>query len=51
MVFDGSTDFNGRSINKELLNGPDLTNQLVGVLIKFRQEQVAVTGDIESMFY
>ena len=51
MVFDCSAKFNGRSINKELLSGPDLTNQLVGVLIGFHQEQVAVIGDIESMFY
>ena len=50
MVFDGSTDFNGRSINKELLNGPDLTNQLVGVLIKFRQEQVAVIEILNPCF-
>ena len=46
-----SATFNGRSINKELLSGIDLTNQLFGVLIKFCQEQVAVIGDIESMFY
>ena len=50
-MFDCSAKFNGRSINKELLSGPDLTNQLVGVLIRFCQEQVAVIGDIESMFY
>ena len=51
VVFDCSAKFNGISINKELLSGPDLTNQLVGVLIGFHQEQVAVIGDIESMFY
>ena len=51
MMFDCSAEFNGRSISKELLSGPDLINQLVGVLIVFRQEQVAVIGDTESMFY
>ena len=51
VVFDCSAKFNGISINKELLSGPDLTNQLVGALIGFHQEQVAVIGDIESMFY
>ena len=50
MVLDCSAEFNGRSINKELLSGPDLTNQLVGVLIRFHQEQVAVIN-IKSMFY
>ena len=51
MVFNCSAKFNGGSINKELLMGPDLTNHLVGVLIRFCQEQVAVIGDTESMFY
>ena len=51
VVFDCSTEFNGRSVNKELLSGPDLTNQLVGVLIRSCQKQVAVIGDIEHIFY
>ena len=51
MVFDCSAEFNGRSTNKELLSGSDLTNQLASILIRFCQEQVAVIGDIESMFY
>ena len=34
-----------------MLSGPDLTNQLVGVLTRFRQEQIAFIGDIEAMFY
>ena len=51
LVYDCSAAFNGRSINKELLSVPGLTNHLVGVLIRFRQEQVAMIGNIESMFY
>ena len=31
--------------------GPDLTNQIVGVLLRFREEQIAVTGDIEAMYH
>ena len=34
-VFDCSSELNGRSVNKELLMGPDLTNQLIGVLTRF----------------
>ena len=30
--------------------GPDLTNQLIGVLLRFRKEVVAITADIEGMF-
>ena len=51
VVFDCSAECNGTSLNKQLLQGPDLTNQLIGVLIRFRQERVAFMGDIEAMFY
>ena len=31
--------------------GPDSTDLLLGVLIRFRQDKVAFMGDIESIFY
>ena len=40
-----------RSLNNELMSGPDLTNQIIGVLIRFRQEPIAIMANIESMFY
>ena len=51
VVFDCSTEYQGRSLNSELMPGPDLTNQIIGVLIRFRQEPIAIIADIESMFY
>ncbi|XP_038073045.1 uncharacterized protein LOC119741365 [Patiria miniata] len=36
--------------NTQLLQGPDLTNSLIGVLTRFRQDQVALMSDIEGMF-
>ena len=51
IVFDCAVTFGGTSLNKEVLRGPDFTNNLVGVLLRFREEQVAVMGDIEGMFY
>ena len=51
VVFDSSAVFAGVSLNDVLLSGPDLMNQLLGVLIRFREEPVAVTADIEQMFY
>ena len=51
VVFDCSAKFESSSINDKLLQGPDLTNSLIGVLTRFRQEQVAFMGDIEAMFY
>ena len=33
------------------MSGPDLTNQLVGVITRFRVESVVIMGDIEAMFH
>jgi hypothetical protein len=51
VVFDSSAKFAGVSLNDVLLKGPDLTNRLLGVLLRFRREAVAITEDIEQMFY
>lgn len=50
VVYDCAAEFRGVSLNKELLQGPDLTSSLVGVLTRFREERVAVMADIEAMF-
>ena len=39
------------SLNSELLQGPDLTNSLAGILLRFRQDPVAVMGGVQSMFH
>ena len=51
VVFDSSAEFQGVSLNKELLPGPDLMNSLVGVLIRFRKENITVMCDIKQMFH
>ncbi|XP_072144398.1 uncharacterized protein [Dermacentor andersoni] len=51
VVFDSSAQYEGVSLNNVLLTSPDLTNNLVGILIRFRQEPVAVTADVQQMFY
>lgn len=33
------------------LFGPDLINSILGVLIRFRKEDVAVMADVEHMFF
>ena len=50
VVSDCNADFKGTSLNKNLMSGPDLANQIVGVIIRFREEPVVIMGDIESMF-
>ena len=39
VVFDCSVEFAGESLNRHLMQGPDLTNNLVGVLRRFRRNQ------------
>ena len=48
---DCSAVFQGRSLNAELLQGPDNTNLLLGVLLRFRLNSIPIMGDLEQMFY
>ncbi|XP_063067987.1 uncharacterized protein LOC134459559 [Engraulis encrasicolus] len=51
VVFDCGASFCGKALNAELLKGPDLTNSLVSVLNRFRQEPVGLMADITAMFH
>ena len=51
VVFDSSAVFQGKSLNRELLSGPDLLNNLLGILIRFRTKEIGVTCDIDQMFH
>ena len=48
---DCAAKLKGTSLNHQLLQGPDLTNGLLGVITRFRQEPVAVVADVEGMFH
>ena len=48
VVFDCSAKHKGTCLNEHLLNGPDMINNLTGVLLRFRQHQVALLCDIEK---
>ena len=50
VVCDAAAEFGRTSLNKELLQGPQLNNSLIGVLFRFMKDEVAVASDIESMF-
>ncbi|XP_073713144.1 uncharacterized protein [Misgurnus anguillicaudatus] len=51
IVFDCGASLCGKSLNAELLKGPDLTNSLIGVLNRFRQEPIGLMADITAMFH
>ena len=51
VAYDCSSQYKGNSINENLLSGPDLTNQLMGVLHKFRLKPVAFMADIQATYY
>ena len=51
IVFDCASECDGTSLNHELLQGPDNTSSLIGVLLRFRVEEVAVAADIKRMFH
>ena len=50
IVFDCAAQYEGVSLKKWLLQGPDMTKKLIGVLIRFWEESTAFMADIEAMF-
>ena len=51
MVFDAAAKSDSTSLNDQLFQGPDLANSLTGVLIRFREEEIAFTADLEAIFH
>ena len=51
VLYDCAVKFGQTSLNQQLLQGPDQTNQLVGVLSRFRQNTDGMVAVIEAMFH
>ena len=51
VVVCSSARYQGESLNDHLLQGPDLSSKLTGVLTRFRKERVAFMADMEKMFF
>ena len=51
VVFDSAAKYDGVSLNDVLMSGPDYTNNLLAILLRFRKEPIAVMADIQQMFF
>ncbi|XP_064651668.1 uncharacterized protein LOC135502643 [Lineus longissimus] len=51
LVFNSAASFQGHILNRYLRKGPDLLNNLVGVLTRFRENPVAIMGDVSNMYH
>ncbi|KAL0153566.1 hypothetical protein M9458_051180 [Cirrhinus mrigala] len=51
IVFNCSYSFQGHALNDILLPGPILGPSLLGVMLRFREHPVAISGDVKGMFH
>ncbi|XP_068229326.1 uncharacterized protein [Palaemon carinicauda] len=51
IVFNSSASYMGQRLNDFWAKGPDILNSLLGVLCRFRQDNIAIVGDIAKMYH
>ncbi len=51
IVFNCSYSFQGHALNDILLPGPVLGPSLLGVLLRFHEHPIAISGDVKGMFH
>ena len=51
VVYDPAAKYRNCSLNEHLLKGPDLLNNLISIVIRFRLGQFAVISDIKQIFH
>ncbi|XP_067939750.1 uncharacterized protein [Watersipora subatra] len=51
VVFDASARYANESLNEKLLTGPDHMYSLVGILLWFCKNPIAISCDVEKMFH
>ena len=51
IVFNSLATFHGHQLNDYWMKGPDLLNSVFGVILRLRENEVAIAGDISKMYY
>lgn len=51
IVFNSSANYMGHILNEYWAKGSDLLNSLLGILVRFRENEVAFIGDIKKMYH
>ena len=51
IVFDCAAQYQGVSINNAVHRGPDFTNKMPGVLLRFREKRYVVVSDVQAMYH
>ena len=51
IVFNSSASYQGHKLDDYWFKGPDLLNNLFGVVLRFRENEVAISGDISKMYH
>ena len=50
VVYDCASKYGGKSLNERCLQGPDLVNKLLCVLLRLRRHSIAIQADVEAMY-
>ncbi|XP_063596235.1 uncharacterized protein LOC134773088 [Penaeus indicus] len=51
IVFNSSASYMGQKLNDFWAKGPDILNSLLGILFRFRPNNIAIAGDIAKMYH
>lgn len=51
IVFNSSVNYMGYVLNEYWVKGLDLLNELLGILIWFRENEIVIIGDVKKMYY
>ena len=51
ICLDAASKVRGINLNGQVLSGPDLLNNLTGVILRWRRKQFPITSDVKGFFH